>query len=192
MRGAHCLKAWSQTQTTIALSSAEAELTGLVAAATQAIGLKSVASGLGIHFELHLWSDAAAAIGIARRNGLGRVRHLDVADLWIQDKIRAKELVVSKVLGSLNPADMLTKYVDSATIKRHLHTIGLSFEEGRAHGAPELTRGQREDGTEQKGCDANGCDDANGCETDNEHVTDLGQWADAYDNDDDWTCQRAL
>ena len=103
MRGTHCLKALSQTQTTIALSSAEAELTGLVAAATHAIGLRSIAKDLGLDFEIHLWSDAAAAIGIARRKGLGRVRHLDVADLWVQDKLRAQELTLDKVAGAVNP-----------------------------------------------------------------------------------------
>ena len=84
-----------------------------------------VVEDLGIPFEIHLWSDAAAAIGIPKRKGLGRVRHLDVADLWIQDKIRARELLLSKVPGTLNPADMLTKYVDSATLHKHLGAINL-------------------------------------------------------------------
>ena len=39
--------------------------------------------------ELTVKSDAVAAIGIVRRQGLGRIRHLAVADLWVQQ--RAKE-----------------------------------------------------------------------------------------------------
>ena len=142
LRGAHCLKAWSSTQTTIALSSAEAELTGLVAAATHSLGMRSLAHDLGISFTIALWSDAAAAIGIARRKGLGRVRHLDVADLWIQDKLREKEFTLNKVPGVDNPADMLTKYVPAATYKKHLTAISIGPEEGRVGSAPQLTEGQ--------------------------------------------------
>lgn len=29
-------------------------------------------------------------IGIARRRGLGKIRHLDVGDLWVQAKVRQK------------------------------------------------------------------------------------------------------
>ena len=143
MRGGHCLKGWSQTQTTIALSSAEAELSGLVVAATQSIGLRSVAMDLGLSFDITLWSDAAAAIGIARRKGLGRVRHLDVADLWIQDKIKSNELRIENVAGADNPADMLTKYVENPILMKHVAAINMTDEHGRADSAPDLTDAQR-------------------------------------------------
>ena len=50
-------------------------------------------------------SDATAAIGIARRNRLGKIRHLDVTDLWMQDKIRSKQISLLKVLGADNVAE---------------------------------------------------------------------------------------
>ena len=53
----------------------------------------------------------SAAIGIARRKGLGKSRHLDVTDLWIQDRIKSKAIHLSKVAGAENVADILTKYV---------------------------------------------------------------------------------
>ena len=143
LRGNHCLKAYSTTQTTIALSSAEAELSGLVTGATHALGLRSIALDLGIRLDVVLWSDASAAIGIARRKGLGKVRHLDVADLWIQDKLREGQLQLHKVAGPSNPADMLTKYVDKTTILKHLSRIGTAFESGRAQSAPSLTENQK-------------------------------------------------
>ena len=72
----------------IALSSAEAELTGIGKGAAQGLGLQTIARDLGIELNLTVATDATAAIGIARRGGLGKVRHLATADLWIQDKIR--------------------------------------------------------------------------------------------------------
>ena len=139
MRGSHCLRHWSSTQTTIALSSGEAELGGLCKGAANAIGMRSVARDLGIKFKLNLASDATAALGMSRRLGVGKVRHLDTSLLWIQHKIREGELTVSKIAGVGNPADVLTKHVDHALMKKHLATMGLEYEGGRAALAPELS-----------------------------------------------------
>ena len=53
-------------------------------------------------------SYATAAIGICKRQGLGRVRHLATADLWLQQRVKARELLLSKVPGKDNPADVFT------------------------------------------------------------------------------------
>ena len=108
MRGSHCLKHWSTTQPTIALSSGEAELGGLCKGAANGIGLRSVGRDLGISLSLRVRSDATAALGISRRLGIGKIRHLDTSLLWIQQKIRYKDLSVDKVLGADNPAEPST------------------------------------------------------------------------------------
>ena len=87
---------------------------------------------------MRLRSDATAALGIARRLGIGKIRHLDTSLLWIQQTIKDGELVVDKVLGADNPADCLTKHVDRATMVKHLRAMGLEYEAGRADAAPEL------------------------------------------------------
>ena len=138
MRGAHLIKHWSTTQTTVALSSAEAELTGIVKGAAQSMGLRSLATDLGLSFQIEVKTDAAAAIGICRRRGLGKVRHLHTADLWIQDKVRTKDIILSKVLGAANPADILTKHVIVNYWKKRLRTLGLREEQGRPDLAPSL------------------------------------------------------
>ena len=70
-------------------------------------------------------SDATAAIGIARRRGMGKLRHLDCEDLWIQSKIRSKDVELLKVLGAENPADVLTKYVDARTLQQALNRVNM-------------------------------------------------------------------
>ena len=140
MRGGHCIRHWSTTQTTVALSSGEAELTGICKGAATAIGLCAVARDLGIKLKIVLKSDATAALGMSRRLGIGKVRHLDTSLLWIQQKVRDGEVDVQKILGSDNPADVLTKYVDAATMQKHLRTLGLVYESGRAASAPELAK----------------------------------------------------
>ena len=84
MLGGHLIKHWSVTQATVALSSAEAELYGVVRAMAQALGLRSIAKDLGETLELEVGTDSTAAEGICKRRGLGKVRHLDTNLLWVQ------------------------------------------------------------------------------------------------------------
>ena len=87
---------------------------------------------------LRLHSDSTAAIGVCRRRGLGRIRHLAVADLWLQDKIKSNELSVHKVAGKDSPADVLTKSVDVATLQKALARMRIEPEEGRANSASKI------------------------------------------------------
>ena len=91
------LKAWSRTQTLIALSSGESELAAVTKAAAEALGIQSVLSDFGVSVKIEIHSDATAAIGICKRQGLGRVRHLATADLWVQQKVRSRELKLFKL-----------------------------------------------------------------------------------------------
>ena len=137
-RGNHLIKHWSTTQATVALSSAEAELTGISKGAAQGLGLQTIAADLGITLNLCVHTDATAAIGICRRRGLGKVRHLATADLWMQDRIRKGDFKLLKVLGADNPADMLTKHVDKPLLMKHSSALGLSYESGCAESAPAI------------------------------------------------------
>ena len=109
LRGGHLIKHWVHTQPTVALSSAEAELGGICRGASQGLGLCALAKDLNIELNLDIKTDATAAIGVCRRRGLGKIRHLAVADLWVQEKLRLKQFTLSKVPGAIYPADLLTK-----------------------------------------------------------------------------------
>ena len=138
MRGKHPLKHWSLTQTTIALSSGEAELGGICRGASIALGLQSLSKDLGIPMRIHFYTDATAAIGICRRRGLGKIRHLHVSDLWIQDRLKSGDFALTKVAGADNPADLLTKHVSRELMTKHMATMGITSEVGRARSAPAL------------------------------------------------------
>ena len=134
-----CLKTWSRTQPTIALSSGEAELAAVVAGVAEGVGMLSVLADFGItSTRLMLRSDATAAIGIAQREGLGKVRHLATADLWVQQRLRRQEFRISKVPGTENPADLGTKGLERDAIQRHLRSLGLARLDGRSAVAPLL------------------------------------------------------
>ena len=82
MLGSHLIKTWSNTQKVVALSSGEAELMGILRGASEALGLQSIAADLGISLEVSVHADSSAAIGICRRTGIGKVRHLATGQLW--------------------------------------------------------------------------------------------------------------
>ena len=90
--GSHTLKTWSSTQATIALSSAEAELYALTKGAAQALGFITLMADMGVRVRATVHTDASAAIGIARRAGLGKLRHLNVRYLWLQHELQSPEL----------------------------------------------------------------------------------------------------
>ena len=136
--GTHVIKAWAVTQSIVALSSAEAELTGLCRGGATGIGLQSLCADLGLQVGLRLHSDSTAAIGVCRRRGLGRIRNLATADLWLQDKVRTGSISIHKVLGKDNPADALTKVVDAATLQRALARMRIQVEGGRATSAAAI------------------------------------------------------
>ena len=113
-----------------------AELGAVVRGFSEALGLQSVARDFGVELRPEVHADSSAAIGICHRCGIGKIRHLAVAQLWVQDLVRAKDVRLHKVLGTLNPADLMTKPLSRAEIDGHLTRLGLSRQTGRAETAP--------------------------------------------------------
>ena len=138
--GWHTLKAWSSTQAVLALSSAEAELYAMTKAASVATGIVSMAADFGEVWTVKLLGDSSAAMGIAYRQGLGKVRHLDVQQLWIQQKVLMKKIKLEKVAGTSNVADMMTKYLASDSMEKIVHELGFEYTPGRAASAPKMSK----------------------------------------------------
>ena len=122
---------------TIALSSGEAELSGIGSGIAEALGFQSLARDMGWENSLTVRSDATAAIGIVRRRSMGKVRHRDETGLWIEEKVQSKSVILQKVPGEHNPADMLTKCVDRGMLEKALAFMGLVKMSGRAKTAPK-------------------------------------------------------
>ena len=75
---------------------------------------------------------------MVQRQGTGKVRHIDVGMLWIQQHQKDGEIQVEKVDGRLNPADMFTKHVPAEIMRKHMDSIGFESREGRAETSVEL------------------------------------------------------
>ena len=64
MLGQHVMKHLSSTQTSVALSSGEAEFAGVIRGAGQGLGYQALLRDLGVDVPLRVWTDSSAAIGI--------------------------------------------------------------------------------------------------------------------------------
>ena len=124
--GGGIVKSWSNRQASIALSSGEAEFYAAGKAATEALGAKSLLRDLGWKARLTLNIDAEAARAIASRQGVGKVRHLEVRFFWLQDVVRSGIICLSKVWGKTNPADALTKPMSVRETSELLERVGYS------------------------------------------------------------------
>jgi len=145
MYGSHCLKSWSSTQSIIAGSTGEAEYYGLVKGGSNSLGMKALMSDLGVDVQLTLKSDASAAIGIASRRGLGKIRHLEVSQLWLQQKVANGDLKLVKVNGGDNLADALTKHLGAGDLQRHMLGVGLEERGGRHEIMPQVAQDGEEE-----------------------------------------------
>ena len=90
MLGDHCIKTWSSTQGAVALSVCEAEYYALVEGASRVKGIAAMAKELGIEAEVEVMdalTDSSSAKSFASRRGAGRIRHIEVRWLWLQDEV---------------------------------------------------------------------------------------------------------
>ena len=71
MIGRHLLRSWSSTQSSIAMSSAEAEYYALVEGATRSLGLQGMMRELGLRKNIFVQTDSSAAKSFASRRGSG-------------------------------------------------------------------------------------------------------------------------
>ena len=72
------------------------------------------------------------------RTGLGRVRHIQVQELWVQEALKAKRFELHPILGTENPADMFTKHLDKHALERCHTRINLEIRSGRSAIAPHV------------------------------------------------------
>ena len=136
--GEHCIKTWSKTQAVIAKSSAESELYGVVRWACEGLGIKTLCMEMGSDNGITLELDATAAKGILDRQGIAKVRHIDVNCLWLQEQCAKKIVPLTNIPGDGNSPDLMTKHLSINMILRHMLKLNLAHVGGRSESAAKL------------------------------------------------------
>ena len=95
---------------------------------------------LGVQVGICIRTDASAAVGIACRRGLGKVRHIELDQLWLQSQVARGRIRVQKVPGDDNIADSLTKHSTSQRIQQTTWYAGNREVSGRHDLMPKLAK----------------------------------------------------
>ena len=88
------------------------------------------AGDMGWDADIKLHVDATVAQAMANRQGIGKIRHLDVRYLWLQEMAKSGVIAVRKMDGALNPADVLTKPMSFSEMLGKLGRVHLSSDLG--------------------------------------------------------------
>ena len=122
------------------MSSGEAEYYAAVKGASEGLGFLAGCADLGIWADgmvtLRVLTDSSACKGICQRTGLGKIRHIDVALLWLQGAKRQN--LEGKIPGKDNPADLLTKYLPGVKDSGISRSLGFFVEGGRTSSMPPM------------------------------------------------------
>ena len=132
MAGCNLLKSVCRGQAVVALSSGEAEFYALVTSASEALCEQSIASEWDVRLSINLIFDATAGAAMSSRRGLGRVKHVHTAFLWIQNYVTNGLIKLTKKHTSENLADILTKPVTATLMVQMMDLMGFRYVAGRS------------------------------------------------------------
>jgi hypothetical protein len=124
--GSKMMLCQSKTQSVVAQSSAESELLSMHYGYIEAALLRTLMEellGYAPIIRMHTDSSAARAIGL--KSGLCGLKHIDIKVFLLQQEVTAGRLIICKVDGKKNSADLLTKEVDGATLSRLIGFLGV-------------------------------------------------------------------
>ncbi|KAG8488772.1 hypothetical protein CXB51_016789 [Gossypium anomalum] len=123
-----CAISWKATlQTTVALSTTEAEYMAITEACKEAIWLKGLFSELNEYLQIStVFCDSQSAIFLTKDQIFHeRTKHIDVRYHFIRDIIASGDIVLNKISTHENPVDMMTKSLPITKFEYCLDLVGV-------------------------------------------------------------------
>jgi len=115
----------STRQGILAKSSCEAEWYGGSKGVSDAFGLKTLFEWLGYEVRMRWHCDSSSARALSKKLGVGRVKHIAIHTLWLQELV-ARKILEPVVVASLeNKADMGSKYIGGARLATLRASCGI-------------------------------------------------------------------
>ena len=119
---------WKSTlQSTVALSTTEAEYMAVTETVKKAIWLRGLLEDLGVgQKHIKVFCDSQSAIHLAKNQVYhARTKHIDVRYHFVREIIEEGGVLVQKISTTENPADMMTKVVTAIKFKHCLDLINI-------------------------------------------------------------------
>ena len=127
--GGVLLQTWSRTQSVVALSSCEAEFLAVGTAVQEGALVQHVLAELGATAKLRVYCDSSSARQLANKRGVGRLKHMQIRELFVQEEVRAGRLELAAISSVDNLADLLTKAFTRTRHDELCRLIGLQLGE---------------------------------------------------------------
>ena len=89
----------------VCLSSAEAELNAALKMGCEILGMSQFCSEFGYTMKTTINGDSSAVKGILACRGCGKVKHLEVKQLYLQEQVRSGKVEFQKISRKNNPSD---------------------------------------------------------------------------------------
>ena len=84
----------------------------MVTGCAEGLGLQALLQDLGwqagVKAWTKVWTDSTAAKAVAGRRGLGKLRHVELKFLWVQEAVKMQRIKIGKINTEANVADHLT------------------------------------------------------------------------------------
>ena len=124
--GKHLIETSCARQSVVALSSGEAEYYALTRGVAAGLMSQQVWEVMNFKLPLVARTDSSAGKGIASRVGVGKVKHLSLRELWLQDVVQQGRVVIRKEPTKTNVADLGTKALTGARTTELVRMMPLS------------------------------------------------------------------
>ena len=145
------------------MSSCEAELSAIGSGCVESLGVRSLLLEMGLPAVVQVRTDSSSAKAVANRRGLGKMKHIQLRLLAVQQRVADKLLTIGKVSTDVNLSDLLTKAMNMDRHYRLSYDIGLrgrAFEEAcglRERSASTVERGSSVSALTSVGKNPHGC-----------------------------------
>ena len=110
----------------------------MVRCASEAIGLANTIRELGHEAQVRIWTDAAAARGLALRSGSGAIKHMETKHFWLQQKEKTGAQDREDPRHSQSRR-LMTKHLDGKRLVTLCELLNIKRVDGRPSSAPKLT-----------------------------------------------------
>jgi len=118
---------YSRTQATPAISSAEGELYSIGTGAVECLYVKAILTEIPSppSVEIVIASDSQAAISSQLRPGMGKMKHVELKYMFVQQLAKDGKVKLVKIAGAENSSDLGTKYLEKREFEKHRAAVGL-------------------------------------------------------------------
>ena len=126
-------------QTNIADSSGVAELYAINSGCKDGLGVIAFLTDMCMDARLHIKSDSSAARAMVSRVGPSqKTKHLQIRELFVQQLVQQRRVIIQKASSIENIADVGTKHLDKHRLAYLARKLGRAVELKDLFGNPEI------------------------------------------------------